>query len=313
MRIVFMGTPEFAVPALRKLAGDRYDIAGVYTQPDRTAGRGRGLVVSPVKQTALKLGLNVVQPVNFRLEEDRKQLALLKPRVIVVAAYGIILPPAVLKIPDYGCLNIHPSILPKYRGVAPVPAAILNGDEFTGVSIMQLDRGVDTGPVLMQTRIPVDDQDTTGRLTEKLAYVGAHLLMETLTQMSRNKLTPQPQDPVKASYTKMLIKKDGMIDWNLTASLISRQIRAYQPWPGSYSGWRGKQLKFLRASVMTGIDAKPGEVIVLAGGAMGVGTASGVLVAEQVQLEGKKIVSGAEFIRGQKYLPGEIIHQVETG
>ena len=307
MRIVFMGTPDFAVPALERLIAGNYEIAAVYTQPDKAAGRGRMVEEPPVKKAALPHHLTVLQPANFKSTETRKQLALLKPDVMVVAAFGQILPQSVLDIPAFGCLNIHPSLLPKYRGVAPVPAAILNGDEFTGVSIMLMDKGIDTGPVLTTVHVPVLPQDTADSLMKKLANTSAQLLLDTLPGWFRKEIKPHPQNDAEASYTKMLTKEAGEIDWKLPAVQIWRQVRAYQPWPGSFTWWQGKQLKILEAEPLAGEGAsEPGTVVPVKteGTAFGVSTGDGVLGVKKVQMAGKKAVDAAEFLRGQRQCIG---------
>jgi methionyl-tRNA formyltransferase len=308
MRIVFMGTPEFAVTPLEFLMLNRSGVVAVYTQPDKEAGRGRILVVSPVKSVALKWKLPLYQPVDFKSIEERERLIALKPDVIVVAAFGQILPQSILGIPRRSCLNIHPSLLPKYRGVSPVPAAILNGDEFTGVSVMILDKGVDTGPVLVQAQASINGWDTTTTLTEKLSRIGAQLLIEVLPRWIQGKLVPQKQDNTQATYTHMIDKEAGAIDWHQPATDLWRQVRAYQPWPGSYTRWQGKQLKIIEALPLEGQADVPGRVILLAGEvAFGVETGSGRLGILRVQMEGKRIMTGGEFLRGQRQLIGAIL------
>ncbi len=311
MKIVFMGTPEFAVRPLESLAGNGYEVAAVYTQPDKAVGRGRVLEESPVKKMALQLGLPILQPTNLKSPEVQAQLAELKPDAIVVAAFGQILPPAVLVIPPYGCINIHPSLLPRFRGTAPVPAAILSGDKFTGVSIMLLDKGVDTGPVLARTQVPILPEDTAGSLMEKLARIGAQLLLDVLPRWYRKELKPQPQGDAVATYTKMLTKEVGEIDWHLTAVEIWRRVRAYQPWPGCCARWQGKQLKILEAVPMAGEGVtEPGRVVTVAKGptVFGIGTGDGVLGIVKVQLEGKKVMTSGEFLRGQRNFVGAVLH-----
>jgi methionyl-tRNA formyltransferase len=309
MRIVFMGSPEFAVPALENIIG-KYEVAAVYTQPDKASGRGRTIEETPVKKTALLHHIPVFQPANMKTPETRTQLLEFKPDAIVVAAFGQILPQSILDIPPFGCINIHPSLLPKYRGVAPVPAAILNGDEFTGVSIMLLDKGVDTGPVLTSISVPVLPQDTAGTLMEKLSHTGAQLLIDTLPGVFRKEIIPQPQNNALASYTRMLKKEAGEIDWKLPAVQISRQVRAYQPWPGTYTCWQGKQLKILEAIPLASQGNKePGFVINLINtpSAIMVETGSGVLEITKLQMEGKKPVTAKEFLNGQKQIIGSML------
>ncbi len=310
MRIIFMGTPEFAVPSLEHLLINQYQIVAVYTQPDRESGRGRSLMASPVKRVAVDWGLPVVQPDNFRKAEVVAQLASFKPDIIVVAAFGQILPQSVLDIPAYRCINVHPSLLPKYRGTSPVTAVILAGEEFTGVSIMLMDRGLDTGPVLVQAQIPVAAQDTTGSLTDKLSLIAAHLLAEALSRWSRDELTPRPQDETKASYTRTLSKQEGEVDWHQSAVEIWRRVRAFYPWPGCYTRWQGKQLKIIEVTPLPEEKGlKIGQVVVLdkAGTVFGVNTGEGVLGILKVQLEGKRAMSAGEFLRGQRQLIGAVL------
>jgi len=310
MRIIFMGTPDFAVPALEKLIDGGYEVAAVYTQPDKAAGRGRVVEEPPVKKAALRHNLTVLQPENFKSAETKRQLLELKPDTIVVAAFGQILPRSVLEIPAFGCINIHPSLLPKYRGVAPVPAAILNGEEFTGVSIMLMDKGIDTGPVLTSVHVPVLQQDTTETLMQKLANTSAQLLLDTLPGWFRKEITPQLQNNGEATYTKMLTKEAGEIDWKLPAVQIWRQVRAYQPWPGSYTRWQGKQLKILEAVPLTGeVTGEAGTVLNVNKNeaAFGVVTGDGILGVKKVQMEGKKAVTADEFLRGQRQFIGAVL------
>lgn len=310
MRIVFMGTPEFAVPSLEHLVLNQYQVVAVYTQPDREAGRGRPLVSSPVKQAADALGLTVVQPVKLKDARVVAQLAAFEPDVIVVAAYGEILPLAVLDIPTHKCINIHPSLLPKYRGASPVAGAILAGDEFAGVSLMLMDAGLDTGAVLAQAQVAISRRDTTGSLTAKVALVAAQLLEEALPLWVAGELILRPQDEAEASYTAMLAKADGEIDWSRPALEISRRVRAFQPWPGCHTAWRGKQLKIIDAVPLTGGEnGEVGQVLALdhEEAVLGVNTGSGILGLLQVQLEGKRAMLAEEFLRGQPQLIGAVL------
>ncbi len=307
MRVVFMGTPEFALTSLRHLLLNQYEVVAVYTQPDRAAGRGRLPVSSPVKREALEWGLPVVQPVSFKEAEAVAQLASFHPDVIVVAAFGQILPQSVLDIPRYQCINIHPSLLPRFRGASPVAAAILAGDEFTGVSIMLMDRGLDTGPVLAQAQVPISAQDTTGSLTAKLSLIAAQLLLEVLPRWTRGEITPRPQDESKASYSGEFSKKEGGINWHLSAVDIWRRVRAFNPWPGCYTEWQGKQLKIIEAVPLPeGDKLEAGQVVALnkEGAVFGVNTGEGILGIFKVQLEGKRTMSSGEFLRGQRQLIG---------
>ncbi len=245
MRIVFMGTPEFAVPSLEHLIINRYQVAAVYTQPDRPAGRGRSPMPSAVKRAASTWNLPVVQVASLKKAEAVAPLADLHPDIIVVAAFGQILPQAVLDIPRHGCINIHPSLLPRFRGASPVAAAILAGDEFTGVSIMLMDKGLDTGAVLARAAVAISPQDNTGLLTLKLSQVAARLLQEVLVRWLRGEIVPQPQKDAEATCCSPITKEAGEIDWHLPAVDIWQRVRAFNPWPGCYPRWRGKKLKFV--------------------------------------------------------------------
>ncbi len=304
-----MGTPEFAVPAMKSLSESGYDIVCVYTQPDSPSGRGRKVVPSPVKKEALALGLNVRQPVSLKGREEVEGLQELRPGLIVVAAYAQILPGAVLSIPSRSCLNIHPSLLPKHRGPSPVAAAIETGDEVTGVSLMLMDEGMDTGPVLAQRQLPVLDWDTTGSLTEKLADLGAQLLIDTLPQWVDGKVMPQPQDSGKATYSRIVRKEDGRMDWSLPAVELWRKVRAFQPWPGCYTPWEGRLVKIVEAAPLPG-RGEVGRVVEIpdrADIALGVATGDGILGLVVLQMEGRRAVSAEEFIRGQRGFIGSIL------
>ena len=311
MRIVFMGTSEFAVPPLEHLLLNQYQVVAVYTQPDKPAGRGRRLTPSPVKKMALSWNLPVEQPLNLKETGVVKRLSDFNPDAIVVAAFGQLLPQTVLEIPRYGCINIHPSLLPRWRGASPVAAAILAGDEVTGVSIILMDRGMDTGPVLARAQIPIEAQDTTGSLTAKLALIAAPLLQEVLARSVRGELNPQSQDETRATYCSQISKEEGEIDWHLPAVDIWRRVRAFHPWPGCYTRWRGKRLEIIEAVPMSGeATLEPGRIVALtqatkgAGAAFGVHTGEGILGVIKVQLEGKRAMPAAEFLRGQREFIG---------
>ncbi|OGN98544.1 MAG: methionyl-tRNA formyltransferase [Chloroflexi bacterium RBG_13_51_52] len=303
MRIVFMGSPRFAVPSLEQLLIAEYEVVAVYTQPDRPSGRGRALALSPVKEAALRWGIPVLQTENIKSQEVLAKLTALKPDIIVVCAYGQILPQALLDIPPRECLNVHFSLLPRHRGASPVAAAILAGDDFTGVSIQLVRFKLDTGPVLETAAVPVSSLDNTGTLTDKLSLVGAHLLEEALSGWLRGEITPLPQDESKASYLGQVTKKDGEIDWQQPALAIWRRVRAYYPWPGCFTYWRGKQLKINEAVVSPDkSDIGPGRVVALPSieGGLGITTGDGILGVLNVQYAGKKAMSAAEFLRGQR-------------
>ena len=309
MRIVFMGSPQFAVLPLEYLVQNGYEVAAVYTQPDRPGGRGRQTIISPVKRAAQTLGLTVVQPEKLRKPEIIAALADYHPEAVVVAAYGQILPPAVLEIPKHGCLNIHPSLLPRHRGASPVTATILAGDEFAGVSIMLMEAGLDTGPVLARAQIPVSGRDTTGTLTAKLSLIAAHLVQDVLLHWVRGELKPQPQNEVAATYSKPVAKEEGEIKWDLPGDVIWRRVRAFQPWPGAFTTWRGKRLEIIQGVPLYRPNCPPpGTVIDLrqvnAEAVFGIATGDGVLGVGGVQLAGKKAMSAADFLRGQPDIIG---------
>ena len=305
-RIVFMGTPSFAVPALEALvAQGSYELVCVVTQPDRPAGRGRRLAAPAVKEAALAHGLPVWQPRTLRDPEAVEKLRALSPTVIVVAAFGQILSPDVLAIPSRGCLNVHASLLPRWRGAAPIPAAILAGDEETGVTIMLLDEGMDTGPILAQASLPIRPEDTTGSLTERLATLGADLLIATLPHWLAGEIQPRPQDHSQATMCRPLRKEEGRLDWSRPAIELERRVRAYNPWPGAYTTWRGQRLKVLRAASLMDWHGPqpPGQVIALPEGTA-VATGKGALLLLEVQLAGRRAMVIADFLRGRKEFVG---------
>lgn len=300
-RVVFMGTPEFSVPSLRALA-QAYEVVGVFTQPDRPAGRGRRVVESPVKQEAQACGLAVFQPKSLRREAVQAELRQLKPDVIVVAAYGLILPQAVLDIPPHGCLNVHASLLPKYRGAAPIAFALLEGERETGITIMLMEAGLDTGPILAQRAIPIAADDNAGTLEQKLSSLGAELLRETLPRWLAGEIAPQPQNDTGATLTRLIKKEDGAIDWSQPAISIVRKVRAFTPWPGAYTTWQGNLLKIIRATPID-IAAPVGEVL-QHDDQIVVGAGEGSVRLDEVQLAGKRAMSSAEFVRGQRAFVG---------
>ena len=293
-----MGSPEFAIPSLRTLA-ENYPVAGVVTQPDRPAGRGRTLTPPPVKELARELGLPVIQPRRLREPEAMQQLHAWKPDLIVVAAFGQILRQEVLDLPAYGCVNVHASLLPRWRGAAPIQAAILNGDEQTGVTIMRIDPGVDTGPILSRRPTPILQQDTAGSLSERLSELGAELLLETLPGYLQGEIVPLPQDDSQATYAPMLKKEDGQLDFNRSAVELDLQVRAFNPWPGAYTLWQGQMIKIHRTHVVAQAGAGPGETLVHQG-LPALGTASGLLVLDEVQPAGKKPMPGKFFLQGAR-------------
>lgn len=311
-RTVFLGSPDFAWPSLRRLHQAGYPIRAVYTQPDRPVRRGRSLVQTgpPVKHLALELGIPVFQPERLRGLEALEELASLEPDLLVVAAYGLILPRRVLELPAHGCLNVHASLLPRHRGAAPISGAILSGDPVTGVSILLMDVGIDTGPVLARAEEPIRPTDTTGSLTPRLAELGADLLLRTLPAWLDRTLTPEPQDDSQATYWPMIRREDARLDWRQSAEVLERAVRAYQPWPVAYTTWQGRELRVLEARV---VDAAwpPGEVHnsrelgrADLGRAPVVGTGRGGLLLRRLQPAGGRPVEGASFLNGYPAIVG---------
>ena len=324
MRLIFMGTPQFAVPTLEALAAARapgrlapegVEIVAVVTRPDKPAGRGKGIMVSPVKERAQTLGLPVWQPGSLRRPENLEELRRLAPDLIIVAAFGQILRREMLELPRLGCLNVHASLLPRHRGASPIAAAILAGDHETGITIMRMDEGLDTGAILAQRSIPIAPDDTTGSLGEKLSHLGAALLLETLPRWLSGALTPQPQDEAQATQTQLLKKEDGIINWQLPAETLARQVRAYAPWPGTTTNWRGKTLKILRATALEPVenerrDEPAGSVSLLTidgKQTMAARCGQGLLRLDVIQLEGKRALSADEFLRGQSAIVGTLL------
>lgn len=316
VRVVFMGTPDFAVPSLRALLQNAapgrawhagLDVVGVLTQPDRPSGRGRQLVASPVKRFAQEHGLPVLQPRSLRQPEAHAELAALAPDVIVVAAFGQILPPAVLHLPRFGSLNVHASLLPRHRGAAPIAGAILAGDEQTGISIMLMDEGLDTGPVLAQAATPIAPDETAGQVFERLAELGAQTLVNTLPLWLAGGVTPEAQDERAATLTRPLAKEQGRLDWTQPADQLARQVRALTPWPGAYTTWEGRQLKILAAHPVTmPVGAHPpGQCFDAAengAGLLCVATGQGALALDVIQLEGRRALPAADVLRGHPTL-----------
>lgn len=309
MKIVFMGTPWFAVPTLEYLLLNGYEITAVYTQPDRESGRGRAVVYSPVKMKAIEHDLPVEQPDNFREEVTLDRLRAYNPDYILIYSYGQILPQTVIDLPSHDCLAIHPSLLPRHRGAAPVVSAILSGDEFTGTTLMRVALKVDSGDILGQVKIPVTDYDTTGILTGKLSLLSAQMVLEVLPRLVKNEVIPRQQDPSLSNYFGQMSKQDGEIDWNLPAVDIWRRIRAYNPWPGSYTRWNGKQLKILKAKPIPFRETiPPGMIVSLTDKqSLGIGTGDGVLAVSEVQLEGKRVMAAGDFIQGQRNIIGAVL------
>ncbi len=302
-----MGSPDFALPSLRALSArggssrsTHYEqVVGVITQPDRVSGRGRELKSPPVKTLALELNLPIMQPEKLRVPEAMEQLRAWNPDLIVVAAYGQILKKDVLDLPRFGCINVHASLLPRWRGAAPINAAILHGDEETGVTIMKMDVGLDTGPMLANRSIRLSPNDTTGSVTESLSHLGADLLIEILPDYLTGKITPQPQPEEGATYAPMLKKEEGRLDFKRDANELERRVRAFNPWPGAFMDFDGASLKIHRAHAEAG-DASAGQRLIVQD-QPAIGARGGLLILDEVQLAGKKSMSGKSFLAGARH------------
>jgi methionyl-tRNA formyltransferase len=298
LRIAFAGTPQFALPALRALLGSRHRVVGVLTQPDRPAGRGRELRASPVKLLAATVpGLPIAQPQTLKTEEGRAELARWAPDVLVVVAYGLILPPAALALPRLGCVNIHGSLLPRWRGAAPIHRAILAGDTETGVTIMQLDAGLDTGPMLLERRRPIGAHDTAGDLHDALSELGAAALIEALDGLAAGTLVARAQRADGVSYAPKIEKSEAPLDWSASATRLDRQVRAFNPWPIAETQLAGESLRVIEARIAeaAGFHGEPGTLLGLADDGLRVACGEGVLAVRQLQRAGKRPVSARDF------------------
>ncbi len=304
MRLVYMGTPQFAVEPLRALAAAGHDFAGVVTRTDKPAGRGRTLAAPPVKLAAQELGIAVVQPKRVRDPEFIGILRKMGPEAIIVAAYGQILPKEILTLPKFGCINIHASLLPAYRGAAPINWAIIRGERETGITIMLMDEGMDTGAILMQESIPIGPDDTAGALTEKLAPLGAKLITSAIPLLASGKLAPVAQDGTKATMAPLLKKGDGLIDWDLSAVDLHNRIRGLSPWPGAYCYLDKKLVKLVATTVLEG-SGEPGMLYEKNSNTLEAGTGSGLLRILSIQPEGRKPMTAGEFMRGHRGIEGK--------
>ena len=309
LSIVFAGTPAFAVPAFQAVAASRHRLLAAYTQPDRRAGRGLRVEESPVKRAAVQAGLPVEQPSSFREPEAVRQLARYAPDVMVVVAYGLLLPQAVLDVPRLGCLNVHASLLPRWRGAAPIQRAILAGDTQTGITIMRLEAGLDTGPMLLRRPVPIDPGDTAGLLHDRLAAVGATLIVEALDLMASGAAQFEAQDDALATYARKIAKDEARIDWSRPAAEIERQVRAFDPWPVAETRLDGMQLRIWSAHVSDAAQdpsAVPGQVLAATADGIVVATGQAALVIDRLQLPGKRPVPAAGFVHGHR-LAGKVL------
>jgi methionyl-tRNA formyltransferase len=320
LRVAFAGTPDFAVPALEALLSSGHSVVGVLTQPDRPKGRGRQIAASPVKVAAHAYGIHVSQPKSLKSEAGRAELAAWHPDVLVVVAYGLILPPAALALPRLGCINIHASLLPRWRGAAPIQRAILAGDSDTGVTIMLMDAGLDTGPMLLQKRMPIDPRDTGGSLHDRLATLGAAALLEGLDKLATGTLEPQPQPSAGVTYAAKIDKAEGLIDWSRGAIEIERQVRAFNPWPVAETRLDGEQLRVFAASAedtsrdqpwpsaevigefRESAGSEPGTIVAVRDDSVIVQCGSGRLALHRLQRPGRRAVEARDFAHGVQLL-----------
>jgi methionyl-tRNA formyltransferase len=307
LNIVFAGTPDFAVSSLKALNESRHKVIAVYTQPDRPAGRGRKLQASPVKQYAVAHDLPVFQPDNLKNQEDVNRLESLQPDIMVVVAYGLILPPSVLEIPRKGCLNVHASLLPRWRGAAPIQRAIEAGDKTTGVTIMQMDTGLDTGAMLLKKETPIGKDDTAANLHDRLAELGAEALLLALEKLEQGSLSGEPQNEHEATYAKKLEKAEALIDWSMPADALARKVRAFNPWPAANCSFAGKRLRVLQANVIPSSNNKAeiGMVSEIGDDIISVQTGDGLLAISQLQLEGGRPQTVREFLNGHPLRVGD--------
>ena len=307
MRVVFMGSPEFAVPSLAALHAE-HEVAGIVTQPDRPAGRGRKLVEPPVKSWATSHGLSVAQPESVNRPEATALISAWRPEVIVVAAFGQILRPALLAIPRLGCVNLHASLLPRWRGASPIQTSILEGDAQTGVSLMLMDEGMDTGPLLTQVATEIAEDDTGGSLSARLAGIAAQVLVDHLPEYAAGRLRPTGQDSSLATHARLLKKADGRLNPQFSAERLGRQVRAFNPWPGTFFEWRQRRINVLEANpAPNGAASKPGQVVLSHDRFPAIQTTSGILILRMIQPAGRARMSAIDFINGAPDLIGESI------
>jgi methionyl-tRNA formyltransferase len=311
MNIIFMGTPEFALPTLKALHHSSHSVLAVITQPDKPKGRGQKLIVSPIKQYALDSNLPLLQPATVNDPEFIESLKKNRPDIIIVVAFGQIMSETFLKIPKQFCINLHSSLLPKYRGAAPIHRAILNGDTKSGVTTMIMDKGMDTGDILLMQETPIHETDNAQTLHDTLSELGGALVLETLKRLEENTLLPVPQDHGQATYAAKLKKEEGLIKWGQSATTLSNQVRGLTPWPGTFTLLNKKRLRILKVQVAEGVpDDTPGKIARVTDMGIEVGTGQGRLVITELQPEGKKVMSAKSFLAGHKIERGTQFDQV---
>jgi len=317
MKVIFMGTPDFSVGTLEALVEAGHEVVLAVSQPDKPKGRGKEMQFTPVKECALKYNIPVYQPRRVREAECIEELRKYNADIMVVVAFGQILPKEILEMAPYGCVNVHASLLPKYRGSAPIQWAIINGEEVTGVTTMQMDEGLDTGDMLLKTEIPIEEKETGGSLFDKLAAAGAKLCVETLEALQNKTVTPVPQEETTTAYAKMLDKQLGNIDWTKRAVEIERLIRGLTPWPSAYTDWNGKVMKiwdaevdFEKVETVEIVEARPGTIVKVEKDAFYVQTGDGLLKVLELQIPGKKRMDAGAFLRGYQVKVGEMLKRV---
>ena len=300
MRIIFAGTPEFAVPSFNRLIEKRFQVAAVYTQSDRPAGRGRGVRVGPVKLAAQRASVPIYQPASLKSEEEARQMESLRPDIVVVVAYGLILPDRILDLPPLGCLNVHASLLPRWRGAAPIARALEAGDHFTGVSLMKMDAGLDTGPVYATRKAPIEPEDDAGTIHDKLAVMGAELLTDSLPQIASNEMVAQPQSEQGVNYAAKLSKAEAEIDWSRPAQVVANKVRAFCPWPVASARYGEHRIRVLQARALDGAvhSLTPGSVVAAGKDGIDVACGQGTIRLLRLQREGGKPLRADQFLNG---------------
>ncbi|MGE3919901.1 MAG: methionyl-tRNA formyltransferase [Gammaproteobacteria bacterium] len=308
LKIIFAGTPDFAVPALEELIASSHQVVAVYTQPDRPAGRGRKIITGPIKKLALKHHIPVEQPITLRDSAAQDHLRTYQADMMIVAAYGLILPPSVLNMPRYGCINIHASILPRWRGAAPIQRAILAGDQITGVTIMQMAEGLDTGPMLLTASCPINADDTTAILHDRLATFGAKTLLQFLDLHLRHEVHPEEQDNTHATYAEKINKAEAEINWRKPAHLIDRKIRAFNPWPVAFTHYKNDIIRIWQAKpLLVDHEAKPGTILKTTNEGIDVACGENALRIEKLQFPGGKVLNAADVIHGKRLTENECL------